>query len=295
MIGEGKVFSDGFVQTPCPPLSAYVVQYEQDGIIELLFEGPLDLPHAEAFLLGGCSNYCHWVMDFLPRLQFYTRHIPLLVNERLMAFQRESLRLLGIPSDLLVELDYPRAYRVHNLLQPSTCSSVAMPRLPFQPAVVDWLRGAFAHLSSSRHHARRFFISRAGAAETRNQRLLNHDEITGVAMRHGFEIVACENLPFAEQVSLFSEASIIAGPHGAGFTNMVFAPEDTRIVELIGPNFAADKRGASLAYIRLAAIRGQNVTRVVGRSGGTPVEMNHPGFETYTIAPSDFERALRDL
>jgi capsular polysaccharide biosynthesis protein len=296
VIERDRVLCDGFVQTPCPPLSAYVAGHERDGTIALQFDAPLEIPQTEAFLLGGCPNYCHWVMDFLPRLQFYDRRdLPLLINAQPAPFQRESLQLLGIGPDRLVELEYPGAYRVRDLLYPSTCSSVANPRLPFQPHIAAWLRTVYAPWCSRRPPSRRIFISRSGAKEAHDRRLLNDLEIEAVAARHGFEIVACETLSFSEQVKLFSEASVIAGPHGAGFTNMVFAPETARIVELIGPGFEADKHGPSHLYSKLAAVGRQFLTKIVGKTANSSRDAEHPNFETFAIQPADFERVLENL
>jgi hypothetical protein len=69
VIVGGQVLSDGFVQTPMPPLSAYLVQFRAANGVDLLFEKPEELPVSLAFLLGGCANYTHWMLDFLPRLK----------------------------------------------------------------------------------------------------------------------------------------------------------------------------------------------------------------------------------
>jgi hypothetical protein len=74
---------------------------------------------------------------------------------------------------------------------------------------------------------------------------------------------------------------------------MVFAPADTRIIEMIGPRYDRDKMGGSLPYIRLAHLLGQQHTRIVGHSDG-PVEMDHLAYQTYTDAPGQFVDALRN-
>src|SRR5690348_5481268 len=63
VVADGKAYCDAFVQTPSPPLSAYLVARG----ISLLCESPVRLPSQESFLLGGCANYTHWLLDFLPR------------------------------------------------------------------------------------------------------------------------------------------------------------------------------------------------------------------------------------
>jgi capsular polysaccharide biosynthesis protein len=49
----------------------------------------------------------------------------------------------------------------------------------------------------------------------------------------GFERYHPEELSFAEQVTLFSNAEAIVSPHGSGLMNQIFA-DDAVIIELMG-------------------------------------------------------------
>ena len=40
------------------------------------------------------------------------------------------------------------------------------------------------------------------------------------------------NLDFKDQISIFNNAEIIVGPHGAGFANLVFCKNNTKVIEL---------------------------------------------------------------
>ena len=92
---------------------------------------------------------------------------------------------------------------------------------------------------------------------------------------------------------MFSEAHIIAGAHGAGLVNMVFAPPGTQLIELIGPRYAQDQTGGPLVYLRMAAALGQHFTRIVGRSDLTiPLALDRLANETFTIEVDNFRRAL---
>jgi capsular polysaccharide biosynthesis protein len=42
-------------------------------------------------------------------------------------------------------------------------------------------------------------------------------------------------MPVADQARLFSEASIVVGPHGGGLTNVMFCAPGTVLVELLSP------------------------------------------------------------
>ena len=135
---------------------------------------------------------------------------------------------------------------------------------------------------------------RAGHSDIHGRRLLNEAEIAAIASEQGFEIIRSEALPFETQVALFSEASVIAGPHGAGFVNMVFAPRGARVIEMIGPCFNRNQLPASRCYVNIASILGQDFVRIVGRSDeNDPIFMDHEPHETYTVDPNEFRRAIR--
>jgi hypothetical protein len=124
VIADGQVHCDAFVQTPSPPLSAYLAARRSG--ITLLCEAPVKPPDTQYFLLGGCANYTHWLLDFLPRIALYqSNNGPLLVNGPLLPFQIHALTHLGVKVADLLALDYPRAYVVRKLFYPSTASAIS--------------------------------------------------------------------------------------------------------------------------------------------------------------------------
>jgi len=285
-----QVLCDGVNQTPFPPISAYHVAKLPPQRWLLACPEASALPVGSAFMLGGCPNYGHWLMDYLPRIALWKGDVPLLVNNRLLPFQRESLASLGVRPDQLLGLAYPGAYRVPMLLYPSLQSLWCDPRLPFQASILSWLREAFASAMAPEPKGRKLFVTRSHGA---TRRLLNSDEIERIAEQFGFEIVACERLSFGEQVRLFSEARLIAGVHGAGLVNMVFAPPGTQVIELIGPRYAQDQTGGPFVYLRMAAALQQPFTRIVGHTDLVVAPaLDRLANETFTIRADDFGRAL---
>jgi capsular polysaccharide biosynthesis protein len=199
---------------------------------------------------------------------------------------------LGLADVDLIPLEYPRAYKALKLFYPRTASTACMPPLTFQPATLQWLRKQFSAFRNPVKGWRKLFISRAGYPQAIGRRLLNEAELTTLACQRGFQVVRCEELSLQAQVTLFSEAAIIVGAHGAGLTNMIFAPEETTIIETIGPRYDRDRLG-SRSYVKFAQLLHQNLIRIVGRTDeNIPVHMNHLSYETYTIDPVEFRRAI---
>jgi Glycosyltransferase 61 len=284
---------DAFQQTPYPPLSAYHAGLTPPNNINLLHPDPETLAAPTLFLLGGCPNYSHWLMDYLPRLALWDGAAALLMNDPLTRFQRDSLAMLGIGDDKIIGVRYPNAYRVPALLFPSLNSSWCMPPLRFHPGVIQWLRSKFIPASTPARGDRRIFISRAAGVAA--QRLRNADEIEDLAKARGFEVIACETMPFSEQVATFSGAAAIAAPHGAGLANMVFAPANARILELIGPRCNNETAGSTTVYRALAGLMNLPFGRCVGEADSLPIENNHLVNESYRVSSAAFSQALDRL
>jgi capsular polysaccharide biosynthesis protein len=102
---------------------------------------------------------------------------------------------------------------------------------------------------------RRLYISRSQAS---TRRVLNEEEIVALLKREGFEVATPENLDFAGQVQLFSAASIIVAPHGAGLANLLFSPRGTVVVELMSPSYV------NPCYYSLCGAIGQRYACVFG-------------------------------
>lgn len=64
--------------------------------------------------------------------------------------------------------------------------------------------------------------------------LANHDAILAAlrGIRPDLEWRVFDSMTFIDTVRLFSEASVIVGPHGAGLANMVWCNEGTEIIEI---------------------------------------------------------------
>lgn len=81
----------------------------------------------------------------------------------------------------------------------------------------------------------RTYISRAG-----RRRVVNEDALVAMLLRYGFTIVDDKPRSLAEQVAIYSRASLLLGPHGASFSNLIWAEPGTQIHELFTANYAPD-------------------------------------------------------
>lgn len=196
------------------------------------------------------SSYYHWLLEFLPKLRFLelyqkkTGRMPTLVIEsNPRDFVVETLKFAGYGPEQYLEWDQmPRVverlvtvpHREHRF------DYEHPPNSRYQPSQVDlkWLR---SHMRSQMPDDlidtsanRRIYISRQHAE--RGRAIVNSDTVFRVLQERGFESHVLEDYPFRKQMQLFMEADVIAGPHGAGLANMLFA-DDPVVIELLPEKF----------------------------------------------------------
>jgi capsular polysaccharide biosynthesis protein len=206
----------------------------------------LRLPRAKklqtpALLLAstGSENYFHWLFDVLPRLEIIRRS-PLrssltrdwIVTRPLRPFQSESLVAYGFAIPNLLLLDQ----------QPHlSCPELTLPSLPGLSGDPAWRTCQFlrtlltpSFLAVPSLLGERIYLSRQDAT---GRRLKNESDLWERLEPLGFQRIFAGQLTFAQQATIFSQAKIIIGIHGAALTNLVFASERTKIIELFPEDY----------------------------------------------------------
>lgn len=246
----------------------------------------------EVVLLGGQrSGYWHWWIDILPRAWMLDAHgpshaadSPLAIPPPAAKFQRESLDLLGLTPRL--ELLSPGLTRFASVTLTRGLAGGGS-RYPSRKLAeyARWLRERLAPEGTAGGR-RRLFVSRAGAA---SRRIVNEAEIEPALAARGFELVDPAAMSIAEQVALFSQASAVVGPHGAGLTNLLFSAPGTEVVEI----FAAPAAQGVSNYRVLASHLGLPYSRLLA----APVPNEGRGAHYYDIRldPQLLARALARL
>ena len=207
------------------------------------------------------TNYFHGLFSWFSRLVMLDQMAPhlgadpstrYLVDRRAQQEPFASvIAALGLTTDRIIWSDPATDYRIeHAVFVSFLHEGLLCPEVIRLTA--GMIRNALA-IDDSRPGWRRLWISREHFSDPR-RRINNIDEIAPLLDRHGFERVTLENLSFGEQVKLFSEAEIVAGSHGAGFSNIIFCPTNARIV-LIEKEFTRFT-GIAKLFLNLASISG---------------------------------------
>ncbi|MFW6276993.1 MAG: glycosyltransferase family 61 protein [Bacteroidota bacterium] len=67
--------------------------------------------------------------------------------------------------------------------------------------------------------------------------ILNNNEVKRLIESFDIKTVILEDLTFDEQIQLFKDAGLIIGPHGAGFTNILWSAPGAHVIELFGQGY----------------------------------------------------------
>lgn len=181
------------------------------------------------------DNHSHWLTAHLPKLCLLRDRRELgdvILPQHLKPSMEAALRMMGLDIDAFRTFDPARPLEVDELTILNTDR--------FRPELLRPVREAMAPASPA-PASRRIYVSRSKA---RFRVLKNEEEIWPLFEARGFERVWMEDLSFPEQVQLMSETKILAAPHGAGLTNMMFCPEGAHVMEIASlafpnPNFYA--------------------------------------------------------
>ena len=209
--------------------------YEQENL------PPVEKIEGKVALLSTLAGhvYYHWMFDLLPRIELIRRSgIKLgeidwfVVNSVSKDYQRETLRLLGIPDLKIVESDRHPHIEATELIVPSFPGY--MDWVP--PGTMQFLRQTFLPKISlaKTNVGKKIYISRAKA---KNRQVINETEVNKLITSQGFKTVFLEDMSVLEQAATFANAEVIIAPHGSGLTNLVFCSPNTKVVELFSPNY----------------------------------------------------------
>jgi capsular polysaccharide biosynthesis protein len=196
------------------------------------------------------SGYYHWLVQCLPAIDSAERAQaqPMsLAVPAMTAWQSEYLSLLDCDWAQTIEIEPHREYRLQSAiysehLNGSTAWGIS------QTAIRTFAR-LRENAAVPPAAEELVYVSRIGSTR---RRLLNEDEVIRFLETQGAKIADPGTLTPKEQISLFSGARIVIGPHGGGLTNLVFCKSNAAIYELLPSSYA------NVCYNRLAQANGMD-------------------------------------
>ncbi|MEG3841898.1 FkbM family methyltransferase [Microcoleus sp. herbarium14] len=182
--------------------------------------------------------YYHWMLDLLPRIGLLQQSgIDLgsidkfLINGYSSPFQKETLEVLGIRANQIIETKNHAHIKANKLVVPSYPGFQCFPT----KSACDFLRSNFLPLAlkSKSRQLKRIYISRNAGAQ---RRTINEDEVLNILNERGFTRIFAESISFAEQVALMANAEVVVLMHGSAVSNLVFCQPGTKVIEIFSPH-----------------------------------------------------------
>ena len=192
---------------------------------------------------GGNDNYWHWLFDVLPRLALCQEIINLekinyfLLPNNKKKFQKETLDILKINESKQISSENYRHILCDKLFvtsHPVAKSNDVTKEVQNIPLwISQWLKSTFMK-GNGKKFAKKIYIDRSDStSNVKHLRTIkNEDEVKNYLSEIGFENVRLGEYSFEDQISIFENAEIIVGLHGAGFANIVFSKPNVKIIEL---------------------------------------------------------------
>ena len=257
------------------------------------------------FLGGnGSSNYYHWMVEILAKLEFLPqlperyRKYPLLVSEDIIRIPslRDTLGVFARGHEVTV-LSRKSVYLVGELIYINSPSTLPFNfsgnrAFRFTDAVID--KSSIDFLAGTALQAARAAQSIAEFPEKiflcRKDGLRNYNqgEVLDQLLPRGFCKLFMEDLSFLDQVRAMRDAKVIVGPTGAAWTNLIFCRPGTKAL-----CWMAEELGDFSPYSSIAGMAGVDMRYITYRAGVRSTRKLH--FTSYRVEPAMIEEGLAAL
>jgi capsular polysaccharide biosynthesis protein len=181
------------------------------------------------------DNYYHFRLQCMPRIKLVRQMFKdeeishWIVPPMRWQFHRSLLAAAGIDPDKIVEASCNNEFIVDKLI---------LPRIPGENHLTTkWAcayTAALVQPADDLGFGEKIFVDRGNGS---GRRLVNEREVIAHLEKNGFKSVVMNELTIAEQASVFHNAKVIVGVHGAALTNLIHAPSNARVIELLPANY----------------------------------------------------------
>ena len=193
---------------------------------------------------SSCSNYWHWLYDIVTKLEIMYKnelikkadyfYIPETNN-----FIVEILKHYGIKNEQLINskkyrhISADKLFAIENFNMKSGTISSNLEKTP--KWIVIFLKKKFLKYKKKFNCSNKVFIDRSDSKFIHFS-IKNYKDAKVFFEKKGFRFYKLSDLSFYKQIYLFYNAKIIVGPHGAGFSNLVFCKKNTKVFEILPKN-----------------------------------------------------------
>jgi hypothetical protein len=167
-------------------------------------------------------------------------------------WQRKLLQFMGVSADRLVQQEGWRTYRCADIAL-HQYSAINLVPTPTTRVIAETVRSRCRKISTIAKKEK-IFVSRRSVTQRVGMRyrgLVNEAELCDAMEAKGFTVIEPELLDFADQVSIFESAKVVAGLGGAGLFNVLFCNENSKVITIESNEAFVHNHAALFGALRL--------------------------------------------
>lgn len=181
------------------------------------------------------SNYFHWLVDNLARLQVFDfidisirDRVKIITRANLLSYQVDSLSALGFKN---IEYLENKNFRVKYLLVPN----FPLEQRGYDVDQILWVKNKILQKFRREGIVSDSFSSKIVILRkpSSGRAFLNQEEILDALIPLGFQGIYLEDNSFEQQVKLFRNTECVIAAHGAGLANIIFSSNPI-VIEIFG-------------------------------------------------------------
>ena len=190
------------------------------------------------------TNYYHWLIDILPKVEILKKNN--LINKidyfyvpNMNNYILNTLKVYGVNKDQIINsMDYKHIQADEILVFEHFYFKKGIIQSQFKNIplwILKLLNKKFLNFKRKIKCTNKIFIDRSDSKFS-HFKIQNQREIIKYLIKKNFSVFKLSKINFFQQIYLFNKSKIIVGPHGAGFANLVFCKQKTKVYEIITPN-----------------------------------------------------------
>jgi len=189
---------------------------------------------------SGNENYFHWLFDIIPKIKilkevYKIEEIDFFYFSKLTIWQKNILNIMGLDNIKILDSNIHRHVQAKEIIaveHPWYEKGYILNEVNNMPNwIVEWLREEFILEAENFDSNEKIFIDRS-ESKFQHCQIINDLEVWKFLEMRGFTKYKVGEISFKKQISLFKNAKIIIGAHGAAFANIIFCSPNTKIVEI---------------------------------------------------------------
>jgi hypothetical protein len=202
-----------------------------------LYLGPLMAAHYGHFITEGLSTF--WIFEVLPAEDFdYFLFNPFVFGTKFPGYALQCMRAFGIDPDKIVVMG-EESMAFEDLVVPERLFRL---NHSADPALAWVHRRISSQIEVVYQPLERIYLSRRKLSLRQLTRVIANEVLVEKLFRQaGFAVIYPEELSFKDQLALYANARVVAGPSGSALHNSLFMRPGTQLVELGDPRYGGER------------------------------------------------------